>query len=279
MLRLSALPHPATCLFGAVFARKPAIAADASLPQISLHVARVSPEPARIAAYRKRLGFAAALPLAWIYVPVQRAQLVLINQPEFPLRAAGLIHVANRIEQLAEITPQPMAIHVEMGEQTVRRSGRQFELIAHVEQGGREVARVSSRYLAPAPRIRGASRAPQRPAPEAGRQIATIAASAGYGWRYAQVSGDWNPIHLHPWLARSFGLRRPIAHGMAVAAEALAALEREHGAVAREFSVEFLKPVPLPSTLECEAMPGTDGLAHAQVRLAGEIAQRVTARF
>lgn len=281
MLRLDSLPHPATCLLGAVFARKEAIPMEASLPALALHIGRVETPPAQIAAYREAFGFAAAVPLAWLYLPVQRAQLVLINQKHFPLRAAGLIHVANTIEQVESLVPgQPIAVSICLGEQSARRSGRQFELLTRIEQGEREVACMSSRYLAPAPRIRGASRAPGSPTPAAGPVLSTIAASPGYGWRYARLSGDWNPIHLHPWLARSFGLRRPIAHGMAVAAAALAALEAERRASARRFEVEFLKPVPLPSELECEATPlAAEDLARAQVRLAGEIVQRVTARF
>lgn len=34
------------------------------------------------------------------------------------------------------------------------------------------------------------------------------------GRRYARVSGDINPIHLHALSARAFGFRRAIAHGM-----------------------------------------------------------------
>lgn len=281
MLRLDSLPHSATCLLGAVFARKQAIPAEDDLPGLALRIERVKPDSAHIAAYRKAFGFVASVPLAWLYLPVQRAQLVLINQKHFPLRAAGLIHVANTIEQVDEFAlTLPMAIAISLGEQSKRRSGRQFELITRIEQGGREVARMSSRYLAPAPRIRGASRKPAGPAPATGPVLSTIDASPAYGWRYARLSGDWNPIHLHPWLARSFGLRRPIAHGMAVAAAALAALEAERGASARRFEVEFLKPVPLPSQLDCESAPAEgEDLARAQLRLAGEVVQRVTARF
>ena len=45
------------------------------------------------------------------------------------------------------------------------------------------------------------------------------------GRRYAAVSGDRNPIHLHALAAKAFGFPSAIAHGMWLKARALAALE------------------------------------------------------
>ena len=69
--------------------------------------------------------------------------------------------------------------------------------------------------------------------------------TADTGRRYAGVSGDVNPIHLHPLTARAFGFPRAIAHGMWTAARALAALEgRLPDALTCD--VAFGKPVLLP---------------------------------
>ena len=45
------------------------------------------------------------------------------------------------------------------------------------------------------------------------------------GRRYASVSGDRNPIHMHALTAKAFGFPRAIAHGMWTKARCLAALE------------------------------------------------------
>ena len=45
------------------------------------------------------------------------------------------------------------------------------------------------------------------------------------GRRYAAVSGDRNPIHMHGLTAKAFGFPRAIAHGMWTKARCLAALE------------------------------------------------------
>jgi hypothetical protein len=66
------------------------------------------------------------------------------------------------------------------------------------------------------------------------------------GRRYAAVSGDRNPIHLHGLSAKAFGFPRAIAHGMWTKARCLAAL-RLPDALAAE--VRFKQPILLPSTV------------------------------
>ena len=63
------------------------------------------------------------------------------------------------------------------------------------------------------------------------------------GRRYAAVSGDRNPIHLHAWSAKPFGFPRAIAHGMWTKARCLAALRLPDAFTAE---VRFKKPILLP---------------------------------
>ncbi|KAB8167994.1 hypothetical protein FH609_010710 [Streptomyces sp. 3MP-14] len=84
------------------------------------------------------------------------------------------------------------------------------------------------------------------------------ALAADLGRAYARVSGDRNPIHLHPLTARPFGFRRPIAHGMWTAARALAALD-EVLPEAFTVNVRFRAPAQLPSHPTFHAAPTHDG--------------------
>jgi acyl dehydratase len=68
------------------------------------------------------------------------------------------------------------------------------------------------------------------------------------GRRYARVSGDLNPIHLTSWTARPLGFPRAIAHGMWTAAAVLGALEGRLPE-ALTYTVQFRRPIPLPSTV------------------------------
>ena len=76
------------------------------------------------------------------------------------------------------------------------------------------------------------------------------------GRRYAAVSGDRNPIHMHALTAKPLGFPSAIAHGMWTKARCLAAL---HGRLPDAFVVEvrFRKPIRLPGKVEF--LSGADG--------------------
>jgi acyl dehydratase len=75
------------------------------------------------------------------------------------------------------------------------------------------------------------------------------------GRRYGAVSGDRNPIHLHGWSAKLFGMPRPIAHGMWLKARCLAELEPTLPD-AFSVAVRFKLPLFLPAQV---AFGRTDG--------------------
>jgi acyl dehydratase len=66
--------------------------------------------------------------------------------------------------------------------------------------------------------------------------------------RYAEASGDHNPIHLDPEFATSVGLPDTIAHGMLTMGLAASALHSWFGSctAVTEFGTRFTKPVVVP---------------------------------
>jgi hypothetical protein len=90
------------------------------------------------------------------------------------------------------------------------------------------------------------------------------AVKADTGRRYAAVSGDYNPIHLHPATAKLLGgFPHPIAHGMWTMARAVAAMG---GAVPKppvRIDVEFRRPVYLPSGAVFSFGPQDGGYRYA----------------
>jgi acyl dehydratase len=92
--------------------------------------------------------------------------------------------------------------------------------------------------------------------------VATWRLPGDLGRRYGSVSGDLNPIHIHPLTARLFGFRSAIAHGMWTKARCLAALEsRLPGAFTVE--VTFRKPILLPAGVEFAQAPADARVAFA----------------
>jgi acyl dehydratase len=122
-------------------------------------------------------------------------------------------------------------------------------LIAVFSQGDVPVAECRSLYQPPGPRTKGDK------VPSAGAPVGPAIAEATWtlapdeGWRYARISGDFNPIHLSPWLARPFGFDRPILHGMAIVGRVAALAEREAGRSATTVSARFRRPMRLPGEL------------------------------
>lgn len=72
--------------------------------------------------------------------------------------------------------------------------------------------------------------------------------------RYAQASGDLNPLHLDPAFARQAGFPDVIVHGM-LGMALLGRLLSEHFPTnaLRAFSARFSAVIPVGSTLRCRA--------------------------
>jgi acyl dehydratase len=71
--------------------------------------------------------------------------------------------------------------------------------------------------------------------------------------RYAQVSGDDNPVHLDATAARTIGLPDQVAHGMLMMGRlSRLALAWRAGAVLEAFDCRFTRPVPAGSALSGE---------------------------
>ncbi len=106
-----------------------------------------------------------------------------------------------------------------------------------------------------APHDRPAPAEHERPAPP---QNAVWDLPGDLGRRYAGVSGDRNPIHMHALSAKLFGFPRAIAHGMWTKARCLAALERELPD-AFAVAVDFRKPILLPGEVAFGEEPAEGG--------------------
>ncbi len=135
----------------------------------------------------------------------------------------------------------------------------------HVDlaQHGAPVATCRSLYLARRVGRRDGPKAEVPAVPEAPWLRAEWAFAADEGRRYAALSGDRNPIHLHPLLSRWFGFPRPILHGMDGVARAHAALERAAGRPVSRLDARFDRPLPLPGRAAFAAWEADEGAGFA----------------
>jgi acyl dehydratase len=187
----------------------------------------------------------------------------LMTSGGFPFGVIGVVHIANRIEQRRSARAgETLELRVWAEGLADHPKGRQFVLVHEaVGEGEDEPFWVErSTYLRRGGGSGSAGTRTDDAPPPRGGSVWRVPGDAGR--RYAAVSGDRNPIHLHKLSARLFGQPRPIAHGMWLKARCLAALEGRVPA-ACDVEVEFKTPVALGSKVAFESSPLERGRAFA----------------
>ena len=239
------------------------------LPDTELVLRDVDVDPDHLAAYSRVCGFGVRneVPPTYPHVLAAPLALRLLSDGTFPFPVIGLVHVGNAITQSRPLgMSEPLTLRVHAADLRPHERGVQFDVIHEASAGGEAVWRSVSTYLRRSSsggsgRSGGGS---SRSSGSGGRDGAPKDASAAdvptavwtvpdnIGRRYAAVSGDRNPIHLHPLTARAFGFPRAIAHGMWTKARCLAALENRLPA-AYTVDVAFKLPVLLPAKVAFHA--------------------------
>jgi hypothetical protein len=203
------------------------------------------------------------VPLPYLYLLAQRAQLAVMLGADFPFSVVGMVHTANEMLLLRSVElALPFEISVSIKPEPLSQTGSQFIAFECVIfQNEEPVASCVSRYLAKRGRSKSESMAKQATTQELqSRHIAleNYFLAADSGRQYAKLSGDYNPIHLWTWSARLLGFKRPIIHGMHTVAKVASALERQHTDSSQclaRLEARFLKPIALPA----QACIQTDG--------------------
>lgn len=217
-----------------------------------------------LAAYNRVCGFGMAdtLPLTYPHIVVFPMAVQLMARPSFPLPLAGLVHIRNSITQHRAIgVDEPLTVRVELSELRPHPKGRQFDIVASAAVDGETVWEETSTNLQRGSGDEDSDAGPSLEDDDL-RDSASWRLPKDLGRRYAGVSGDINPIHLHPLSARLFGFPKPIAHGMWTKARAVAALD-ERLPAACTVDVEFRKPLLLPATVGFATRQLPDGWAFA----------------
>jgi acyl dehydratase len=225
--------------------------AGGEVPDTVLTRDGVTLDRARLAAYCRVCGFDVSdvLPATYPHLLAFPMQLSLMTSGAFPVPAIGLVHIANRIVQHRPLrADEVLSLRVWSTPLYPHPRGRQFMLRSEVRAGGELVWEEASLNLA---RGRGHDDAEAPPAPPDSSALPATASwrlPGDLGRRYGAVSGDLNPIHVHPLSARLFGFPAAIAHGMWTTARCLAQLAPEPP---DGFAVEvaFRRPILLPATV------------------------------
>jgi acyl dehydratase len=215
------------------------------LPDLELALAGVRVDPERLAAYTHvcALSLRDELPATYPHVLAFPLHLALMADTSFPFPAVGLVHLANRIVQHRPIElSEPLDLRVSTTPLQTHSRGHTFALVTQARVGEELVWEDHSTMLRRGEGDGDGGTREQQALPPRG---AVWRLPGDLGRRYAAVSGDRNPIHMHALSAKAFGFPRAIAHGMWTKARCLAALEQR---LPDAFSVEveFRRPILLP---------------------------------
>jgi acyl dehydratase len=202
---------------------------EPELPDLELRLPDVEIDREHLTAYDRVCGFTLrdTLPATYPHVIAFPLAMEVMTDSSFPFPVIGMVHIENRIEQLRPIAAdERLSVRVWVDDLRPHDRGTQFHINAEAEAGGDAVWRSVSTYLH---REGGGSsgKDKDREREEPPKPSAIWKLDGGVGRRYAEVSGDRNPIHMHGLTAKLFGMPRPIAHGMWLKARCLAALEGE----------------------------------------------------
>ena len=236
---------------------------EQQLPEVEYVVDAFHVDAKHLRAYNKICGFAnnGYIPAIYFAVLSQSLQMHMMTQEAFPFAILGLVHVQNQVTQY-----KPLAANFQyrlvcrFGDLKPHSKGQQFEFITEVYIGNDLVMQGVSTYLARQKTTN--AKIEDKTANKANLDWVLQtrwSISESTGRRYALVSGDVNPIHLHALTAKAFGFKQAIAHGMWTKAKALAALNLPDQYQA---DVSFKLPVFLPS--EVELMTHQQNKTHRQ---------------
>jgi len=243
----------------------------------------------RLAGYTHLCGMSLRnqVPATYLHVLTFPLQVHLMAARDFPYAMAGMVHVANTmtLHRPVEIG-ETLTLSSSAADVRAHHRGVTVDLLGRAEVGAETVWEGTSTYLvrgaeapsatqgsspgAPSSDLSPGDRSdddpPQDEAADEGAAPGSPSLSSWARWRlpadlgrrYAAVSGDVNPIHLNPLAAKAFGFPRTIAHGMWTHARVLGALQgrlQDRHTV----TVDFRKPVLLPSTVDFSASRGDHG--------------------
>ena len=246
-------------------ARKPYYApSDVAATPLALEVPRIVLRQSHLQRYREVCAIpeSPTLPPAFLHVVAMPLHLQLFSAASFPVKVLGLIHLRNTIRLYRRIgLESPLRLRVDFDTLRVTDAGQEYDFVTRAESAGELVWEEVSTMFARNPQAALRRQAFDRSThpSQSDVQTRTIDIPKNTGWRYASVSGDYNPIHLTAITAQWFGFKQAVSHGMWSMARCLgeAAARLPEGRI--QIDCQFKLPVYLPSQAIVRDWPTGEG--------------------
>ncbi|TNE45345.1 MAG: hypothetical protein EP343_27415 [Deltaproteobacteria bacterium] len=170
------------------------------------------------------------LPIHYPHVLISPLHITMLTEPEYPLPLLGAVHLRNHAIRYRTIEDnETLDLTATIAGHRFCKQGIETDVDSWATVGDEVVWRERTTFLT---RKKGLPDDPASsladvfpwPDEEAGEEHLAFNIGAKTGKRYAKISGDYNPIHISKWMAKMFGFKRDIAHGMWGVARATADL-------------------------------------------------------
>jgi acyl dehydratase len=221
---------------------------------VELEARRVTLSAAHLQRYRDVCSVPAGteMPPAYLHLVAMPMHMQLFVVKNFPVKVLGLIHLRNTIRVLHPVEQRaPLRLTVHFDTMRLTDFGQEYDFTTRYEQNGIVVWEEVSTMFArgnTAPKEGSKRPAIERAnAPASGVSTETLDVLDNTGWRYARVSGDFNPIHLTARTAQMFGFKQAVAHGMWSLGRCLAAATSHLPRGSMQVDTQFKLPVYIPS--------------------------------
>ena len=246
---------PSLPWFRILFGRKRGFKELSDFPQVESRWDDVCVET--VEDYQRICGFPVSntLPVTFPQVLATPLHMQMLASSLFPLPVMGLVHVGQSIKQFRPIAiGENLSIRSWVDGLTRVKSGGEFSLHTEIFSGEEKVWTGTARTFTRG--IKGNKNNEKRKDPpelgdDPSAEVWEIPENLGR--RYMRISGDFNFIHVHALLAKPFGFKRAIIHGMWSLARCVASLPEP----TQELEAKFIRPVFLPSKVR--RLQGYDG--------------------
>ena len=224
--------------------------AEKVLPQVEYVVDSFKVDQKHLKAYNEVCGFKnnGYIPAIYLTVLSQSLQMHMMTAEAFPFPVLGLVHIRNQVKQYRKIgVNESLTLSCKFGELQPHDKGVQFDFITTVKVGDEVVVEALTTYLSrQKSKGKAAAKIVENKTPDY-ELNAEWEILENTGRRYAMTSGDFNLIHIRALMAKAFGFKQAIAHGMWTKAKALSSLALPD---AYEADVWFKLPLYLPSKVQ-----------------------------
>jgi acyl dehydratase len=234
---------------------------------IELEVRKVKISRAHLQRYREvcAVSDSSRLPPAYLHTVAMPLHMQLFIAEKFPVKVLGLIHLRNTIRVYRDVTPDvPLTLTVYFDTLRITDMGQEYDFTTRYSADGEVVwEEVSTMFARGNTPPKEGSKRPsieRSNHPASGVTVETLDIAENTGWRYARVSGDFNPIHLTARTAQMFGFKQAVAHGMWSMGRCLGAAAAQLPAGSIQVDTQFKLPVYLPSQALARTWPVDNGI-------------------